>query len=115
MAEVRFRRGEIAEAEGLCTEALELVSETESRVSRLWLGPLYVEVFLAAAKRTEVAAQEAAAAGNSAEAKEKDTESGAKRAKAREHLVSYQELVAACQSPRFTREASRLTTLLGFD
>ncbi len=115
LAEVRFRRGEIAEAEGLCTEALELVSETESRVSRLWLGPLYVEVFLAAAKRTEVAAQEAAAAGNSAEAKEKDTESGAKRAKAREHLVSYQELVAACQSPRFTREASRLTALLGLD
>src|SRR6185295_127792 len=43
LAHVRLARGEADEAERLCAEALELVSSTESRVSRLWLGPLYIE------------------------------------------------------------------------
>jgi tetratricopeptide (TPR) repeat protein len=81
-AEVRFRRGEIEEAEQLCRQADELVSPTESRVSSLWLGPLYIEVLLAAQKRAE----------------------------ATRKLTTYQALVADCQSPRFTSEAARLAT-----
>jgi len=83
-AEVRFRRGEIEEAEQLCRQAEELVSPTESRVSRLWLGPLYIEVLLAAQKRDEAATR----------------------------LATYQALVADCQSPRFSSEATRLATLI---
>ena len=81
-AEVRFRRAEIEEAEQLCRTAEELVSPTESRVSQLWLGPLYIEVLLAANKRDE----------------------------ATKKLAAYQTLVAECQSPRFTSEAARLAT-----
>ncbi len=81
-AEVRLRCGEIEEAEQLCRQAEELVSPTESRVSRLWLGPLHIEVLLAAQKRDEAA----------------------------ERLSTYQALVAECQSPRFTSEATRLAT-----
>jgi hypothetical protein len=68
----------------LCAEALELVAKTESRISRLWLGPLYVEVLLAAGKRERAA----------------------------EHLAEYRALVAECQSPRFTAEAARLAKLV---
>jgi hypothetical protein len=46
----------------------------------LCLGPLYIEVLLAAHKRDEAAAK----------------------------LTDYQALVADCQSPRFTAEATRL-------
>jgi len=76
---------EIEEAGRLCQEADELVSPTESRVSQLWLGPLHIEVLLAQ--------------GKSAEAVEK--------------IAPYRKLVSQCQSPRFTREAERLTDLLG--
>ena len=82
-AQVRLRRSEIDEAEQLCRQAEELVSPTESRVSQLWLGPLYIEVLLAADKRNEAAKK----------------------------LNAYQALVAECQSPRFTAEATRLATL----
>jgi len=81
-AEVRFRRGEIEEAEQLCRQADELVSPTESRVSQLWLGPLYIEGLLAAQKRDE----------------------------ATNKLSAYQTLVAECQAPRFSNEATRLAT-----
>jgi tetratricopeptide (TPR) repeat protein len=84
LAHTRLRRGELDEAERLCEAALEFVSRSESRVSRLWLGPLYIEVLLAKGKRAEAAA----------------------------HLASYQELVNVCQSPRFSREAERLAELL---
>jgi tetratricopeptide (TPR) repeat protein len=94
LAEVRFRRGEFDETERLCAAASELVSGTESRLSRLWLGPLYIEVLLAAGLR--------------AEAEGKPDEAAAKRGLAAEHLAHYQELVADCQSPRFRREAMRL-------
>jgi tetratricopeptide (TPR) repeat protein len=83
-AEVRFRRGEIEEAEQLCRQAEELVTPTESRVSRLWLGPLYIEVLLAGQKRDEAATR----------------------------LADYQTLVADCQSPRFSSEATHLATLI---
>jgi hypothetical protein len=100
LAAVRFRRGEFDEAERLCAEASELVSETESRLSRLWLGPLYIETLLAAGLR--------------AVAEGKPDEAAAKRGLAAGHLARYQELVADCQSPRFTREAARLADLLAF-
>jgi hypothetical protein len=83
-AEVRFRRAEIDDAEQLCRQAEELIAPTESRVSHLWLGPLYIEVLLAAQKHNE------------AETK----------------LAAYQQLVAECQSPRFSNEASRLAQML---
>jgi tetratricopeptide (TPR) repeat protein len=98
LAHVRLARGEAEEAERLCAEALELVSSTESRVSRLWLGPLYIESLIAAG-------QGAVAAGDMDKAE-------AKRARAAEHLACYQALVAACQSPLFKSEATRMTTLL---
>jgi tetratricopeptide (TPR) repeat protein len=83
LAEVRFRRNELDEAERLCNEAEEFISPTESRVSRLWLGPLYIQVLLATGKRDEAARK----------------------------LVDYQALVAECQSPRFTAEASHLASM----
>jgi hypothetical protein len=94
LAAVRFRRGEFDEAERLCAAASELVSGTESRLSRLLLGPLYIETLLAAGLR--------------AEAEGKPDEAAAKRGLAAEHLANYKEIVADCQSPRFTSEAARL-------
>jgi hypothetical protein len=84
LAEVRFRRGELEEAEKVCREADDLVSPTESRVTHLWLGPLYIEVLLAAQKRAEAVKK----------------------------LTNYQALVAECQSPRFKNEATRLAKIL---
>lgn len=97
---VRFRRGEFDEAERLCAAASELVSGTESRLSRLLLGPLYIETLLAASLRVE--------------AEGKPEEAAAKREMAAGHLARYQELVADCQSPRFIREAARLADLAEF-
>ena len=84
LAEVRFRQNEFDEAERICREAEEFIAPTESRVSRLWLGPLHMEVLLALNKREEAARK----------------------------LVDYQALVAECQTPRFTAEASRLAALV---
>jgi tetratricopeptide (TPR) repeat protein len=84
LAEVHFRRNELDEAERICEQAEQLVSPTESRVSRLWLGPLHIQVLLAAQKRDE----------------------------ATKKLTAYQALVADCQSPRFTAEASRLASMI---
>lgn len=93
LADVRFQRalsgvygGELDEAERVCRQAEELIAPTESRVSRLWLGPLYIEVLLARNKPDE----------------------------AREKLTAYQALVADCQSPRFVAEAARLENLLRY-
>jgi tetratricopeptide (TPR) repeat protein len=99
LAHVRLARGEADEAERLCAEALELVSSSESRVSRLWLGPIYIESLIAAE-------QSALAEGDPEKA-------NAKRARAAAHLTVYQELVAECQSPLFKAEAARLADLLG--
>ena len=88
---------ELNEAERLCAEAVELVSPTESRVSRLWLGPLYIEVVLAQGKRAK-------AENDNAAAEQKFSE-------AAKLLATYQELVTECQSPRFTAEASRLAAM----
>jgi tetratricopeptide (TPR) repeat protein len=112
LAYVHFRRDELEEAERLCANAQELVSNTESRVSRLWLAPLYLEVLLAGIKRASVAAQLAESAGHSDEAAEQEARATEKRTKAAELLARYQELVAECQSPRFKSEATRLAELL---
>jgi tetratricopeptide (TPR) repeat protein len=109
---VRLRRDELEEAEYLCEETSDLVAETESRVSQLWLGPLYLEVLLAVIKRAEAAVQLAEAAGKSDEAAEQKAKASEKRTKAAQLLARYKELVAQCQSPRFKREAVRLTQLL---
>lgn len=94
LAYVRFRRREFAEAEAICEAAFQLVAVTESRVSRLWLGPLYIDVLLAAGKQAEAEGRADVAAE--------------KRNLAVQLLAPYQELVADCESPRFTREAARL-------
>jgi len=98
LAEVRRQRGELDEALAVCVKTYDLVSKTESRVSQLWLGPLYIGVLLESALV-------AAGAG-------KADEAAAKRKKARDLLVPYQKLVDSCQSPGFSREAARLTALV---
>ena len=98
LADVRFRRGELDEAERVCAAALALVSETESRVCQLWLGPLYMDVLLAAASHKN--------------SEGKPDEAAAKRRLAAEHFERYQKLVAECESPRFTREAERLAAVM---
>ena len=81
------KTSDMDEALRLCEEAFALVSPTESRVSGLWLGPLYIEVLLAHGRR----------------------------AQAREKLNEYQQLTAECQSPRFSNEAVRLRALVESD
>jgi len=61
----------------------EALSPTDSRVSQLWLGPLYIKVLMALGKKDE----------------------------AREKLTAYKALVDQCQSPRFYSEAQRLAQL----
>jgi hypothetical protein len=98
LAEVRFRRGELDEAERLCAAAAKLLEETESRICHLWLGPLYLEVVLASATKAD---------------REINTKTAvAKRQFAAQLISSYQDAVAACDSPRFKREAERLTEMV---
>jgi eukaryotic-like serine/threonine-protein kinase len=94
LASVRVRRGELDEAERLCAAASDVVSGTESRVSQLWLGPLYMEVLIAVSERLR--------------SENKQAEALAKLAQANEMHDRYKVLVAQCQSPRFDREAARL-------
>jgi hypothetical protein len=112
LAHVRLRRGELAEAERLCAEALELVADTESRVSRLWLGPIYIEVVLAVSGSAEASAKDAEGAGRLEEAAEYRAQAESKRDLAKQLLVRYTDFVAGLQSPRFKREATRLAALL---
>ncbi|HKO45335.1 MAG TPA: protein kinase [Pyrinomonadaceae bacterium] len=98
LGHVRYRRGEFEEAERVCAEAMSIVADTESKVSRLWLGPVYIETVFALSKR-------AAAEGKSDEAK-------ARRDEAAALAKRYREFTAACQSPRFSREAERLHELV---
>jgi tetratricopeptide (TPR) repeat protein len=91
LAEVHFRcaqsgmyPGALEEADRICREAEALIEPTESRVSRLWLGPLFIQVLLAQNKRAE----------------------------ALEKLAIYEALVADCQTPRFVTEAARLRQLM---
>ena len=84
-AKTDYDQKELDEAERLCREAADLVEPTESRVSQLWLGPLYIRVLLAQNKREAASTR----------------------------LAKYKTLVDECQSPRFTQEAARLAELLG--
>ena len=98
LALVHARRGELDEAEQMCAAAWELVGQTESRVSQLWLGPTYLKVLIAIADQHEKAGRSDLA--------------GAKLDYARKYLKDYQELVSKCQSPRFTREAEQFAERL---
>jgi hypothetical protein len=68
----------------LCDEILEFLGEGKSRISRLWLGPLHIEVLLASGRREE----------------------------ASQRLAEYEALVSDCQTPRCEREVARLKKLL---
>lgn len=89
---------DLAEAAKLCGEAEELLAPTESRVSRLWLGPLHMDVLLAQAQH--------------AKHRSEPNVANEKREHAKSLLNAYQELVDTCQSPRFRAEASRLNDLV---
>jgi len=89
---------ELDEAARLCSDAEQLVSQSDSRVSQLWLGPLYIKVLLEQATRAD-AANELALASE-------------KRSQAKTLLESYHQLVSECQSPRFKSEAARLAKLM---
>src|SRR5262249_40069900 len=91
---VHIYRDEMDEAETECRAAADLIAPTESRVSRLWLGPTYIEVVLENAARLEKQG--------------KRDDARAKRRFAHELLQEYQQLVSECQSPRFTKEAEEL-------
>lgn len=84
LAHVRFRRGELDEAIRLCDEVVELTDGKEPKVSRLWLGPLHLDVLVAAGQLE----------------------------RARDCLRVYDALVRECQSPYFTREVARLQSLI---
>ncbi|HEY6045429.1 MAG TPA: tetratricopeptide repeat protein, partial [Pyrinomonadaceae bacterium] len=94
LATVRWRRGELDEAEKLCAAASDIVSVTESRVSQLWLGPLYIEVLIDVAKQLE--------------SEHKLDEAAAKLKFAGELLTRYQQLVGECQTQHFVRMAAQL-------
>lgn len=94
LAEVHLCRAEFDEAERLCSEGLEMVSNSDSQTCRLWMGAVYIEVLLAA--------------GSRAQAEGKTDQAAAKRARAAEFLTGYQQVVAECQSPRFVNLAAEL-------
>jgi tetratricopeptide (TPR) repeat protein len=98
LALVRRLRGELEEAEQMCAATDELIRGTESRVSQLWLGPLYLDVLITNADRHK---QE----GRTQDAVDK-------LAHAREYLKEYERLVGECQSPRFKKEAERFAEKL---
>ena len=87
LAHVRFRMGEHDEALRLCEEILALTASVESRMTRLYIGPMHVETLLALGRGDD----------------------------ARATLATYAGMVAQCQSPMFTREVERLRSLVGAD
>jgi len=86
LAHVHFRKGELSEALRLCEEILEMLGPEKSRISRLWLGPLHIEVLLQSGQGEE----------------------------ASRRLVEYEALVSECQTPRCEREIERLKKLPGW-
>jgi tetratricopeptide (TPR) repeat protein len=91
-------RTELNEAERICAEAQDLVGPSDSRVSQLWLGPLYLEVLLEQIKQARSEGDE--------------DNAGRKLTEAQQKIEAYEELVANCQSPRFSKEAKRLRGLI---
>jgi tetratricopeptide (TPR) repeat protein len=98
LAYVRFRRGELEDAENECAAGMELLAPTESRVGRLWLMPLYIEVLLA---RRSKALEEG-----------RTEEAAAKLESAVRLSEELKELVGVCQAPRYTRESERLAAIV---
>ena len=98
LAVTYIHRGELDKAEATCATAADLIGPTESRVSKLWLGPTYLEVLITNARRLETEG--------------KSEEAAAKLAQARTQLAEYRQLVSECQSPRFTKEAERFAEIL---
>jgi ATP/maltotriose-dependent transcriptional regulator MalT len=84
LAHVRFKLGELDETLRLCEETLELLGEGQSRISRLWLGPLHIEALLLSGHR-EAADQ---------------------------RLSEYEALVSKCQAPGREQDVVRLKELL---
>jgi tetratricopeptide (TPR) repeat protein len=84
LAHVHFRNGELDEAIRLCDEVLDLYRGLQSRVARLWMGPVHIEALLQAGRHAE----------------------------AGERLKEYEAVVAASQAPRCEREVVRLRNLL---
>jgi len=80
LAHVLWKRGELTQALQACEEVIELTSRTESRVARLWLGPIHVEVLLALGQSGEAAVV----------------------------LDTYAEMVDVCQSKQHTDAVTRL-------
>jgi hypothetical protein len=66
-------------------EVLQLIADTDARVSRLWAGPHHIRALLAVGRGDE----------------------------ARAGFEAYAAMVAECQSPLFTQEAAKLRELLG--
>ncbi len=56
--------------ERICAEAQDLVGPSESRVSQLWLGPLYLEVLLEQVKLAKSECDEETAGRRLADAKQ---------------------------------------------
>jgi len=84
LAHVLWKRGELAEALRICDEMIAITSSIESRIARLWLGPIHIEVLLALGHREEAASQ----------------------------LDVYSEIVASCQSRQHTEAVVRLRARL---
>jgi tetratricopeptide (TPR) repeat protein len=89
---------DLNEAARLCDEAQRLVGPTQSRVSQLWLGPVHIDVLLEQSRRAEAAGELELALK--------------KRDEARRVLEPYKVLVSKCQSPRFQKEAQRMSDML---
>ncbi len=98
LASVRFSRGELAEAEQLCAAAFDFVWGSESRVTQMWIGPLYLNVLIAVAHELK--------------SQDRIDDAEAKLTRAKEILTGYRELVSVCQSPHYVREAERLELAL---
>jgi serine/threonine protein kinase/tetratricopeptide (TPR) repeat protein len=84
LAIVQFRRGELNEVVALSERIFELTANTDARVSRLWVGPLYIEALVVLGRNEE----------------------------ARERLAAYKEMVAECQAPQFSEKEKRIESLI---
>lgn len=97
MSHVHFRRGELAEAESFAAAAMEILAPTETRMVRLWVVPLYIEVLLER--------------GRSLKRDGTLDEATSKFDLALQNLDEYRKLVAECQAQKFEREVQRLSKL----
>jgi len=83
-AHTHYQRGEFDQALVLANESVALAEGKESKSAALYLGPLHVEILVAAGRLEE----------------------------ARDRSEAYADLVAGCQSPFFAAEAERIRELV---